>query len=208
MAGDDEGVPGEYGALVEERHDVGLIDDQMGWQFAGNDLIEHAPGHHRSLSPERAGARDDAGMADQSPVPLTTGLPETVLPPEPPEALAALDAALSRPVAERRNAVAAVAADRPTYLDAWARLAELAGDAVEAYAYARVGYHRGLDTLRAAGWRGSGYVRWRHETNQGFLRALDALRRAASAIGERAEEERCDVFLHQLDPDWDRRPPQ
>ncbi|MDQ2754369.1 MAG: DUF3151 domain-containing protein [Actinomycetota bacterium] len=147
-------------------------------------------------------------MADQSPVPLTTGLPETVLPPEPPEALAALDAALSRPVAERRNAVAAVAADRPTYLDAWARLAELAGDAVEAYAYARVGYHRGLDTLRAAGWRGSGYVRWRHETNQGFLRALDALRRAASAIGERAEEERCDVFLHQLDPDWDRRPPQ
>ena len=67
-----------------------------------------------------------------------------------------------------------------------------------------MGYHRGLDRLRQSGWRGSGYVRWRHETNRGFLRALDGLRRSASAIGEADEELRCDEFLHQLEPDWDR----
>src|SRR6202035_288766 len=106
----------------------------------------------------------------------------------------------------RRDAVAAVAATYPRYIDAWARMTELARDDVEAYAYARVGYHRGLDTLRGAGWRGSGYVRWRHPTNRGFLRALDHLRRTAAAIGGPDEEERCAVFLRQLDPDWDRRP--
>ncbi|MGH9058120.1 MAG: DUF3151 family protein, partial [Acidimicrobiales bacterium] len=103
----------------------------------------------------------------------------------------------------------AVAADHPRLLEAWGALAELAaadGHPVEAYAFARVGYHRGLDTLRAAGWRGSGYVRWRHPTNRGFLRALDALRAAAAAIGESDEEQRCDLFLRQLDPDWSRRP--
>ena len=63
----------------------------------------------------------------------------------------------------------------------------------------------GLDRLRQSGWRGSGYVRWRHETNRGFLRALDGLREQAAAIGEADEAERCAMFLHQLDPDWDRR---
>ncbi|MGI8492356.1 MAG: DUF3151 family protein [Acidimicrobiales bacterium] len=139
-------------------------------------------------------------------VSLSAGLPETVLPPEPGEALGALASALSEPAAARRDAVAAVAARWPRYLDAWARLTELARDHVEAYAYARVGYHRGLDTLRAAGWRGSGYVRWRHETNRGFLRSLEALRSAADAIGEAEEAARCDTFIHQLDPDWERRP--
>ncbi len=73
---------------------------------------------------------------------------------------------------------------------------------MEAYAYARVGYHRGLDALRGAGWRGTGYVRWRHPTNRGFLRALEQLRARAAALGEMDEEERCSQFLHQLDPDW------
>jgi hypothetical protein len=50
----------------------------------------------------------------------------------------------------------------------------------------------------------SGYVRWEHETNRGFLRALDGLRRAAANIGEIDEEERCAEFLHQLEPGWDR----
>jgi hypothetical protein len=90
----------------------------------------------------------------------------------------------------------------PRYLDAWARLGDLAGDDVEAYAYFRVGYHRGLDRLRQSGWRGSGYVRWRHETNRGFLRALDGLARTAAAIGESDEAERCAEFVHQLDPEW------
>jgi hypothetical protein len=83
-------------------------------------------------------------------------------------------------------------------------MAALARDPVEAYAYSRVGYHRGLDQLRQAGWRGNGYVRFRHPTNRGFLRSLDGLRAAAAAIGEHEEEQRCDEFLHQLDPDWDR----
>ena len=72
----------------------------------------------------------------------------------------------------------------PASLDAWARLGELARDDVEAYACFRVGYHRGLDRLRQSGWRGSGYVRWRHEENRGFLRSLDGLRGTARAIGE------------------------
>src|SRR5439155_1547527 len=66
----------------------------------------------------------------------------------------------------------------------------------------RVGYHRGLDALRQAGWRGSGYVRASHPENIGFLRALDGLRRQAGRIGEADEEARCAEFLHQLDPAW------
>jgi hypothetical protein len=132
------------------------------------------------------------------------GLPETVLDPEPADALAGLEHALAAPAADRRDAVSAVVARWPRFLDGWARLGQLARDDVEAYACFRVGYHRGLDRLRQSGWRGSGYVRWGHETNRGFLRALDGLRRSASAIGEADEELRCDEFLHQLEPDWDR----
>lgn len=132
----------------------------------------------------------------------SSGPPETVIHPEPTEALAALDAALASPEHERRDAVAEVVGRWPRFLDAWARLSELGRDPVERYAYARVGYHRGLDTLRGSGWRGSGYVRWRHESNRGFLRALEALRSAAAEIGESDEEERCRHFLHQCDPDW------
>ena len=138
-----------------------------------------------------------------SPIQLTGhGPPETVLPPEPAEALAALEAALATQADARRGAVSDVAARWPRFLDAWARLGELARDDVEAYACFRVGYHRGLDKLRQAGWRGSGYVRWRHEENQGFLRALDGLRRAAGRLGEADEEARCSEFLRQLDPAW------
>jgi hypothetical protein len=142
-------------------------------------------------------------MANESSVPLTSGLPETVLPPPPAVAAVAwADAATAGD--GRKAATAAVVADHPRFLDGWADLAEMAagsGAAVESYAYARVGYHRGLDALRAAGWRGSGYVRWNHPTNRGFLRALEALRRAAGAIGETDEEQRCAVFLRQLDPE-------
>lgn len=138
----------------------------------------------------------------ESPVGLSSGLPETVLPPPAPEARSRLEKALGEPPERRRDAVAEVVATFPTYLEAWARLGDLARDDVEAYACFRVGYHRGLDALRKAGWRGSGYVRWDHESNQGFLRALDGLRQTAAAIGESDEEERCAQFLHQLDPDW------
>ncbi|MFI5047236.1 MAG: DUF3151 family protein [Acidimicrobiia bacterium] len=142
-------------------------------------------------------------MTDQS-VNFSMGLPETVLDPEPPDALTALRAALAGPAERRRDAVSAVVAAWPRFLDGWAQLGALARDDVEAYACFRVGYHRGLDRLRQSGWRGSGYVRWRHDTNRGFLRSLDGLRRAAGAIGEVDEEARCAEFLLQLDPQWDR----
>jgi Protein of unknown function (DUF3151) len=93
---------------------------------------------------------------------------------------------------------AQVAARFPSYCAAWAALAEQAldkGDPVTAYAFARTGYHRGLDQLRRAGWKGFGPVPWEHEPNQGFLRALAALARAADAIGEEDEAQRCQVFL-------------
>jgi hypothetical protein len=93
---------------------------------------------------------------------------------------------------------AEVAARFPAYSAAWAALAEQAlarGDAVAAYAYARTGYHRGLDQLRRAGWRGSGPIPWEHEPNRGFLRSLNMLARAAAAIGEDGEAKRCEQFL-------------
>ncbi|WP_019874201.1 DUF3151 family protein [Sporichthya polymorpha] len=91
-----------------------------------------------------------------------------------------------------------VAARFPDYSRAWATLADAAytrGSVVESYAYARTGYHRGLDALRRNGWRGHGPVPWEHEPNQGFLRSLHALGRAAAAIGEEAEAQRCFSFL-------------
>src|SRR4051812_35399259 len=100
----------------------------------------------------QGGLWDDSSMSD-SPVNLSTGLPETVLPPAPQSGLDELHAALELPENERREAVSAVVARYPTFLHAWARLAEIARDDVEGYAYARVGYHRGLDALRKAGWR-------------------------------------------------------
>lgn len=137
-----------------------------------------------------------------SPVNLTPGMGETIIPPAPEEALIRLEQALAEPVERRRDAVAGVVATFPRFLDGWARLGELARDDVEAYACYRVGYHRGLDALRAAGWRGSGYVRWRNEGNRGFLRCVEGLRREAAALGEVDEEERCSVFVRQLDPTW------
>jgi hypothetical protein len=133
------------------------------------------------------------------------GLPETVLPVPDQAASTALADALAAPVERRRDAVADVCAHWPRYLDAWAHLGGLARDDVEAYAYFRVGYHRGLDQLRQSGWRGSGFVRWEHDTNRGFLRAPDGLAHTAAAIGENDEAQRCHEFLAQLDPDFARR---
>ncbi|WP_067451278.1 DUF3151 domain-containing protein [Actinomadura macra] len=106
--------------------------------------------------------------------------------------------------AEAREALAngvdpfEVAARHPDHPGAWAELADRAfarGGVIDSYAFARTGYHRGLDQLRRAGWRGQGPVPWEHEPNRGFLRALHALGRAAAAIGEDDEAERCKTFL-------------
>jgi hypothetical protein len=140
-------------------------------------------------------------MPDSSPVHLTpSGPPETVLEAEPPAALEALAAALSTPAAGRRDAVSAVVARFPNLLEGWAELGALARDDVEAYACYRVGYHRGLDRMRQCGWRGSGYVRWEHPENRGFLRSLQGLNTIAAQLGEVDEAERTAHFLAQLDP--------
>ena len=104
---------------------------------------------------------------------------------------------------------AIVAAAHPSASVAWAALAEAAlgrterqlPDTIEAYAYARTGYHRGLDALRRNGWKGFGPVPWSHEPNRGFLRALAALGRAAAAIGEDEERDRVATFIADCDPE-------
>ena len=121
--------------------------------------------------------------------------PQILLPAEP-EVLEALSRA-------GRDEIDTVAAAHPTSSLAWAELADAAyadGRILESYAYARVGYHRGLDALRKAGWRGQGLIPWSHEPNRGVLRALYALRRAAGEIGETDEVVRLTSFLNDSDP--------
>ena len=116
------------------------------------------------------------------------GIPPTLLPEDP--AAAMIAAGEERP--------GRVAAAHPASSLAWAVLAEASLEAdhpVQAYAYARTGYHRGLDALRRAGWRGQGPIPWEHEPNRGFLRALAALAKAAREIGEEDERHRCEEFL-------------
>jgi hypothetical protein len=123
---------------------------------------------------------------------LLGGPPPTLLPDEPGTALLASG---SEP--------AEVAAKHPTSSAAWAALADAAyerGAVVESYAYARTGYHRGLDALRRNGWKGFGPVPWSHEPNRGFLRALYALGRAACSIEETDEAKRIRTFLDESDP--------
>jgi hypothetical protein len=119
---------------------------------------------------------------------LMAGPPPTLLPEDPAAALLASG--------EPARTVVVAHPESPA---AWATLAEEAlaagSDDVAAYAFARVGYHRSLDLLRRNGWKGHGPVPWQHEPNRGFLRALAALTRAAAAIGETAEQERCAQFL-------------
>jgi len=124
---------------------------------------------------------------------LLGGPPPTLLP----------DEAGPRELLEGGAPPVEVAAAHPTSSLAWAMLAEAALDrdaVVEGYAYARTGYHRGLDALRRSGWKGYGPVPWSHAPNRGFLRALHALGRAAAAIGEDDEAARVRAFLDDSDP--------
>ena len=130
----------------------------------------------------------------------SSGPPETVIDPEPAEAIAAL--AEAEAAADPIAAIGSVCTRWPTFLAAWASLGDVVAEPALKYAAYRTGYHRGLDKLRASGWRGSGYVRWQHETNRGFLRALAGLQATAATIGESAEDERYAIFLRQLDPEW------
>ncbi|MEZ5381298.1 MAG: DUF3151 family protein [Microthrixaceae bacterium] len=136
---------------------------------------------------------------DERPIGLsTTGPPETVLPSPPDSLTDVLDGSPSR------DELAAAVGRHPTWSLGWAALGDAGRDDLERYAAYRVGYHRGLDLLRQSGWRGSGYVRWAHPANRGFLRCLVGLSDSAAAIDEVDEVERIDHFLAQLDPGWDR----
>jgi hypothetical protein len=156
---------------------------------------------HDATDDAPSDASSEAGGQHTRPIGLSHGgLPSTVIPPADPEAQRRLDDALSADPASRRDRVAAVVARYPRWLDGWAALGDLGRDPIERYAAYRVGYHRGLDTLRANGWRGSGYVRWQHESNRGFLRSLAGLGAMADAIGETDEADRIALFVQQLEP--------
>lgn len=121
---------------------------------------------------------------------------------EPEPTLLPEDTAVSQALASSRD-LESVVREHPESPLVWALLADAAdaeGREIEAYAFARVGYHRGLDALRKAGWRGAGPVPWSHEPNRGVLRALFALRRAAARIGETNEVDRLTEFLDGADP--------
>jgi hypothetical protein len=175
-------------AVTACRTSTNRVGD-FGCSGSGSDILPKIP----AAIPYHPVAMTDVHLS-------STGPGETVLDPEPDDAQEALRGALAQPAAGRRDAVADVCARWPRFLDAWAQLGRLGRDDIEAYACFRVAYHRGLDRLRQSGWRGSGYVRWSHETNRGFLRALDGLRASAEAIGEADEAQRCAEFLRQLDP--------
>lgn len=136
-------------------------------------------------------------MSDQ-PIQMSSGLPTTVLP----EPDGALQDALARAAgsSDPKVAIAAIVAAHPRSLEAWAAFGDHCGDVMSRYAAYRVGYHRGLDALRANGWRGSGYVRWSEPGNRGFLHSLLGLHLMADSIGEADEAVRCAQFLSQLDP--------
>ena len=139
-------------------------------------------------------------MSDQ-PILLTPqGPPRTVLPAEDAVVLHAVQQALTAPTGERQALAAGIVAGNPRSLIGWCTLGDVATDTIAKYAAYRVGYHRGLDALRANGWRGSGYVRWADETNRPFLGCLRGLGAMAAAIGENDEAERIALFLGQLDP--------
>lgn len=96
-----------------------------------------------------------------------------------------------------------VVARYPRSALAWAKLADATFDVnepLESYAYARVGYHRGIESLQAIGWEGEGSIPWAHEPNRGVLRAMYALRRAADAIREADEAARLTELLTAADP--------
>lgn len=127
---------------------------------------------------------------------LLGGPPATLLPED--AAFAAIAAGAAADSVVRQH---------PTSSLAWAVLSDQAwadGGVVESYAFARVGYHRGLDALRRNGWKGHGPVPWSHVPNQGFLRCLRALGRAAAAIGEADEVDRIAVFIDDCDPSMPR----
>lgn len=158
-----------------------------------------------ATSADATSAGRSSGQAQPAGQPVglrPSGPPETVLDLPDPDLAAAIRAAQLEAPGEVATQLEAIVARWPRSSLAWAAVGDAATTTVAAYAAYRVGYHRGLDQLRGSGWKGSGYVRWEHEGNRGFLRCVAGLQRSAAAIGETDEEERCALFLRQLDPSW------
>lgn len=128
---------------------------------------------------------------------------ETVLAPPDATVQSLLEAAAATDGSERAELLADAVRHAPHSVAVWFALVATTDDPVTRYAYARVGYHRGLDALRAAGWGGTGLVRWSRPENRPFLACLGALRDAAAGLNETAEVERISAFLADLDPNWD-----
>ena len=131
--------------------------------------------------------------------PLQLRPPETVIDPEPAEAIAALAEAES--AADPIAAIGSVCTQWPTFLAAWASLGDAVAEPALKYAAYRTGYHRGLDKLRASGGVAAGMSAGNTRPTGAFF-ALAGLQATAAAIGESAEDERCAIFLRQLDPEW------
>jgi len=155
----------------------------------GTGTLPHTP----RIAAELRAAKPMTGQlyrrAHNVPMNLLPDPPETLLPDDP-----AAPAATAGEDPER------LATRYPASSLAWANLARHAreqGRVIESYAFARVGYHRGLDALRRSGWKGHGPVPWSHEPNRGFLQCLYELSLAAQAIGETDEAERTRGFLHE-----------
>ncbi|WP_165314299.1 DUF3151 family protein [Agromyces protaetiae] len=88
--------------------------------------------------------------------------------------------------ASARDAVARVVGAHPGSPLAWAELADHAdseGRALDAFAYATVAADLAREQLAARGWEPGSSVPWADEPNRAYLRALDAQRRAAVALG-------------------------
>jgi len=85
-----------------------------------------------------------------------------------------------------RASVASVVAGHPSSPLAWAELADLAdseGHSIEAFAFAAVAVDLAREQLAESGWTPGSPVPWSDEPNRAYLRALDAQRRAALALG-------------------------
>jgi hypothetical protein len=128
-----------------------------------------------------------------------SGPPETILPVDPPQILQLINEISASQSIDRIKLLQLVSL-APRSPSVWALYGQNGVDTLERYTAYRVGYHRGLDLLRANGWRGSGFVRWQHVSNQVFLLCLWGLHVNAELIGEFDEAERCRLFLLQLDP--------
>ncbi len=135
-------------------------------------------------------------------------MPGNLLPGPPPVLLPANPEADAAAVSG--ESASAVAAAFPAYPAVWAALAleaAASGRTMEAYAYGRTGYHRGLDSLRKNGWKGYGPVPGDHPGNVGFLTCVAVLADAAAEIGEDEEARRLADLLVECDPSFDPRSP-